>query len=266
MSSSFPQSRHFGHVNWIGVRTLLTKEILRFVKVSGQTILAPVVTTLLFYAIISLALGRSNMTISGLPFDQFLAPGLIMMAVIQNAFANTSSSLLISKIQGNIVDVLMPPLTPGELTFAFAIGGMMRGIVVGVVVALAMRFFVPFPLVHFWSALYFVCSAALALSLIGILAGMWSEKFDHMAAVTNFIITPLAFLSGTFYSIERLPDTWQILAQYNPFFHMIDGMRYGVTGHADGAVLIGGLVLLVGNIGLWLLTRHLFAIGYRLKS
>ncbi len=266
MPPPFPQSRIFSSVNWIGVRTLLSKEIRRFLKVSGQTIMSPLITTLLFYAVISLALGRSNMTVGGLPFGQFLAPGLIMMAVIQNAFANTSSSLLISKIQGNIVDILMPPLTPGELTFAFAIGGMMRGIVVGLAVALAMRFFVPFTILHFWATLYFMCSAALALSLIGIIAGIWSEKFDHMAAVTNFMITPLAFLSGTFYSIERLPDIWQTLAHYNPFFHMIDGMRYGLTGHSDGAVITGALVLLVANISLWLLCRHLFTIGYRLKS
>ena len=261
-----PSPRRLGPVNWVGLWTLYLKEVRRFAKVATQTVLAPLVTTLLFLAVFSLALGRAVDTIGGVPFLQFLAPGLVMMAMVQNAFANTSSSLLISKIQGNIVDVLMPPLSPGELTLGFAAGGVSRGLVVGVAVGLAMWVAVPFPLHHPGFVLFHAVAASLMLALLGIVGGIWAEKFDQMAAMTNFVITPFAFLSGTFYTVERLPAMWRTVAHLNPFFYMIDGFRYGFIGHADGSLAAGLVVMTAANAALWLLAYRLFAVGYKLKA
>ena len=250
----------------MGLWTLYLKEIRRFGKVATQTVIAPVVTTLLFLAIFALALGGNSRQANGIPFSQFLAPGLIMMAIVQNAFVNTSSSIMISKIQGNIVDVLMPPLSAGELTLAFAAGGVTRGLVVGLAVAATMAFFVPIHIIHPGMIAFHALAASLMLSLVGIIAGIWAEKFDHMAAITNFIVTPAAFLSGTFYSAERLPPFWQGVAHANPLFYMIDGFRYGFIGHADGSLTAGILVLLGANAALLWLTHRLFATGYHLKA
>lgn len=266
MNLAPPSPRRFGAANWIGLATLCAKEIRRFVKVFSQTIVAPVVTTLLFLAIFTLALGGASRTVGGVPFAEFLAPGLVMMAMAQNAFANTSSSIIISKVQGNIVDVLMPPLSPGELTLGFSVGGVVRGIVVGAVVAISIAAFVPMH-VHDWGfVIYHAIAASLLLSLLGTIGGVWADKFDHIAAVTNFVITPLSFLSGTFYSIERLPAFWQTLAYINPFFYMIDGFRYGFIGHADGSLEAGILVLLGMNAALWLTCHRMFTTGYKLKA
>lgn len=251
--------------NWIGVWTLYVREVRRFRKVHAQTVIAPVVTTLLFLAIFTLALGRSVELVNGVPFVEFLTPGLIMMAIAQNAFANTSSSIVISKVQGNIVDTLMPPLTAGDLTLGHAMGGATRGLVVGLVATLAMVFFVPVTFAHPWAILYFALMASLMLSLLGVVAGIWSEKFDHIAAVTNFIVMPLSFLSGTFYSIDRLHPAIRTLAHANPFFYMIDGFRYGFTGVADMPVAVGMAVLAGVDAALWALAHRMFRTGYKLK-
>jgi ABC-2 type transport system permease protein len=253
-------------LNLIGLWTLYLKEVRRFLKVPGQTLLAPVVTTLMFLLIFALALGRSGRTIEGMPFLQFLAPGLIMMAVIQNAFANTSSSILIGKIQGNIVDLLMPPLRPAELMFGLVAGGVTRGLVVAVVVSLAMLPAVPLGLAHPLLVLFHALSGSLMLALLGLLGGLWAERFDQMATVTNFVITPLSFLSGTFYSIAQLPGPFLFAAHLNPFFYLIDGLRFGFTGHADGSILIGAIAVTAVNLALWLLAHALIARGYRLKA
>jgi ABC-2 type transport system permease protein len=258
--------RRLNAVNWLGLWTLYVREVRRFVKVATQTVLAPLVTTMLFLAIFSLALGRGDAAMGGVPFLVFLAPGLIMMAMVQNAFANTSSSLMIAKIQGNIVDVLMPPLSPGELTLGFAAGGVSRGLAVGLAVGLAMWAVVPMPIHDPGFILFHAVAASLLLSFIGVLGGVWSEKFDHLAAVTNFVITPFAFLSGTFYSVERLPAFWYVVAHLNPFFYMIDGFRYGFIGHADGSLAAGIAVMTIANLALAWLTHRLFATGYRLKA
>ncbi len=265
MSASPLAPRAYGPVNWLGLWTLYVKEVQRFLKVITQTVLAPMVTTLLFFAVFALALGGAVREIAGMPFVTFLAPGLIMMATTQNAFANTSSSIMISKVQGNIVDVLMPPISPGELLVAYALAGVTRGLMVALAVALAIFPFAPIQ-VHDWiAAVYFAFAGSLILSLIGIVAGLWSQKFDHMAAVTNFIVTPLAFLSGTFYSVQALPPFWYAAAHANPFFFMIDGFRWGLTGHTDGDVLLGGSVLALVAIGLWALCYALLKRGYRLR-
>jgi ABC-2 type transport system permease protein len=259
-------TRRIGTVNWRGLWTMYLKEVRRFWKVSTQTIFAPAVTTLLFMAIFALALGGGGRMTWDVPFPVFLGPGLVVMAIIQNAFANTSSSLIIAKVQGNIVDVLMPPLSAGELTTGYVMGGVTRGIVVGLVVALAMRFFVPLPLAHAWAVIYFGVSAALLLSLIGLLTGIWAEKFDHTAAITNFVVTPLSLLSGTFYSIDRLPGIWYTVSHFNPFFYLIDGFRYGFIGRADGNILLGVTVILAINVSLWLLCYILIKRGYKLRN
>jgi len=191
---------------------------------------------------------------------------LIIMSITQNAFANTSSSIVIAKIQGNIVDTLMPPFTAHELTLGIALGGATRGICVGVATGIGMSFFVNFSIHNVLFILYHAVMASLMLSLLGTIGGIWSEKFDHIAAVTNFVITPLSFLSGTFYSIQRLPEAVQIAAHLNPFFYMIDGFRYGFIGYADGS-LTGGVAVMAGiNIALWLLCTWLFERGYKLKA
>jgi len=252
--------------NWLGLWTLYWREVRRFKKVYTQTIVAPAVTTLLFLAIFALALGRAVETIGGVPFMEFLAPGLIMMAIAQNPFANTSSSIVIAKVQGNIVDTLMPPLNAHELTFGHAMGGATRGVVVGLVVAVAMSPFVTLHVHNVVFIVYHAFMASLMLSLLGVAGGIWSEKFDHIAAVTNFLVTPLSFLSGTFYSIARLPEAAQAIAYVNPFFYMIDGFRYGFIGHADAPPLLGVAVLAAVNAALWALCTWMFRSGYKLKA
>ena len=212
-------------INWLGLWTLYSREVRRFAKVYNQTVLAPVVTTLLFLAIFALALGGTTQMVGSIPYLQFLAPGLVAMAIAQNAFANTSSSLIIAKVQGNIIDTLMPPLAPMELTVGFALGGVTRGLIVGAVALAAIALFVSLHIAHPVALAFFAFQAALMLALLGIAGGIWAVKFDHIASVTNYIITPLSFLSGTFYSIGRLPPFFRMLAHVNPFFHCIQDIE-----------------------------------------
>jgi ABC-2 type transport system permease protein len=260
-----PAPRRIGAVNWLGLWTHYAKEVRRFTKVGFQTLVAPVVTTLLFLAIFTFALGRS-LEIGGVPFERFLAPGLIMMAIIQNAFSNTTSSLMISKIQGNIVDMLMPPISPGELTLGFVLGGATRGLAVALFVGIVMSLFVPLRIHDAGMIVFHAASAALMLSLIGVITAVWADKFDQVASITNFVVTPLSFLSGTFYSIERLPPVWRDVALFNPFFYLIDGFRYGFIGHHDGSLVTGAIVVTAINAGLWWACHRMFATGYKLKD
>ena len=259
-----PQIRPIGKINGRGLWTLYAKEVKRFFKVYTQTIIAPAITTLIFLAIFSLALDGANRRVGEIPFVEFLAPGLIMMAIVQNSFANTSSTMMVGKVQGCIVDLLMPPLSSAE--FAFVMGGVTRGLLVGLVTGFAMSIFVPISINSIVALIFFSSAASMMLSLMGLIAGIWAEKFDHMAAVTNFVITPLAFLSGTFYSVERLPEPWLTVSQLNPFFYMIDGFRYAFIGRADGYLLIGIFALLLCNLMLWLVVHWMFTTGYKLKE
>ena len=262
----YREPRTYGIINWRGLWTLYTKEVWRSIKVWSQTLLAPVITSLLFLAIFNLALGRSVAVTGGVPFLEFLTPGLIMMMIAQNGFANTSSSILIAKIQGNIVDFLMPPIGASELMLAYVLSGITRGVLVGAVTLLAMLFFVPITIHHLGVILFFTLAASLMMSMLGIIAGLWAEKFDHIAAITNFIVTPLSFLSGTFYSIERLPEIFQQIALFNPLFYMIDGFRYGFIDRADAPLWLGATVLIGVNLALWWVTARLLAKGYKLKA
>lgn len=260
------EPKRFGLINWVGLWNLYLKEVRRFLNVFTQTIAAPVVTTLLFLAIFSLALGRAVETVNGVAFATFLAPGLIVMAMAQNAFANTSSSIVIAKIQGNIVDVLMPPISAGEFVAAYALGGITRGVLVGVATACGMAIFVDLDFHSPFHIAFHAVNSSLMLALLGMIGGIWSEKFDHIAAVTNFVITPFSFLSGTFYSINRLPEPFYTAAFFNPFFYMIDGFRYGFIGKSDADPLLGVVVMLGINIALWLIAWRMAASGYKLKD
>ena len=255
-----------GSVNWVGLGTLYSKECRRFLKVWLQTILAPTVTSILFLIVFTLAIGQSMLEIGGVSFVEFMAPGLIVMAMMQNAFANTSSSLMISKVQGNVVDVLMPPLSPSELLIGFSMGGVSRGLVVALVLSLVISPFVSLNIHNFGFLVFHAIGASLLLSLLGLITAIWAEKFDQLAAVTNFCITPLAFISGTFYSVQRLPEPLLTISQFNPFFYLIDGFRYGMIGHSDGSLTVGIIVVFGCVLVMWLICYRILMKGYRLKA
>ena len=263
--------RRFGAVNWLGLRTLYVKEVRRFLKVITQTVVAPVISTLLFLIVFTQAFGASRPAVGGVPFVEFLAPGLMMMAVLTNAFTNSSSSIMIGKVQGSIVDVLMPPLSAAELTVAFVAGAATRGLMVGFITGATSAAFMllhheAMTIVSLWMVVYFSTAAALIFAMLGVIGGVWAEKFDQMAAVTNFVITPLTFLSGTFYSVDRLPPLFRAASQYNPVYYLIDGFRAGFTGHAEAHVLVGVAVTLGLTIVLGLCCYWLFRSGYKLKD
>jgi ABC-2 type transport system permease protein len=255
-----------GKQNWLGLKTLYLREIRRFLKVYIQTIFAPVIATLVFLIIFTLAIGNLRGDINGLPFVQFLAPGLIMMAILQNAFANATSSIMGAKMQGNIVDTLMPPLTPHELVLAYASGGATRGLTVGISVTIAMTFFTSLGPANIYLILFHAISASYMMAMLGIISGIWAEKNEQIAAITGFVVTPLSFLSGTFYSIEKFPEFLQVVALFNPFFCAIDGLRAGFTGYSDGPILQGVIIIAVVNIFLWVWCHRLFSTGYKLKT
>ena len=252
--------------NYIGTATLYKRETWRFLKVWNQTLVAPMITTTIFLAIFALALGGNARMVHGMHFIDFIAPGLIMMAMVQNAFANTSSSFMIAKLQGVIIDWLTPPFTAAELTIGFAAGGLTRGLMVGCTVAFAMSLFVHLE-VYSWAALlYYSVAATMMLSLFGVVTGIVGNTPDQVSAITNFFVTPLSFLSGTFYSVHDLPSFFQHISHINPFFYMIDGFRYAMTGYSDTDPALGMGVLAGVNLVLFMVTHLMFARGWRLKS
>lgn len=260
------------NVNWGGLKTLYVKEVRRFFKVQLQTIWAPAVTTLLFLVIFTVALGRSGrmMPLQGaqVHFADFIAPGLIVMSMLQNAFANSSFSLLVGKIQGTIVDYLMPPLSVGELIAGLLGASVTRAFCVGFAVWLAMLAWPGVHIVpgHIWAVLWFGLMGATLLGLLGLITSIWAEKFDHAAAVGNFVVAPLSLLSGTFYSIDALSPAFRAISHANPFFYVISGFRYGFLGVADSPVLLGAVLLLAINIALGALCYGLLKSGWKLKA
>ncbi|MBC6408186.1 MAG: ABC transporter permease [Rhodobacteraceae bacterium] len=258
--------RRFGRVNWLGLKTLAQREVQRFFVVWTQTLLAPLVTAGLFLLIFSVAIGSQRGDVMGVPFITFLAPGILMMTVIQNAFANTSSSIMVSKVQGNIVDTLMPPLSPLELLLGYLAGGIVRGVLVALTIGLGflvvLGLWPAYPLL----ALIYVILGSAFLGALGILAALYSTKFDQMAAITNFIVTPLAFLSGTFYSVAALPPVLNEITHLNPLFYLIDGVRFGVIGVSDSPPALGMIICLAATATVAILTWQLLRTGYRLKS
>ncbi|MDD3181445.1 MAG: ABC transporter permease [Alphaproteobacteria bacterium] len=260
-----PDVRYIGAVNWIGMWTLTAKEVHRFIKIAGQTILSPLVMTLLFYAVFAMGMDNGH-KIATVPFLHFIIPGLIMMSMAQSAFMNTASSLILSKLQGNIVDILMPPLSPLEMTIGYAASGLVRGLLVGAVTFSVLWFFSPIPIHSIPHILYFAIMGSMMLSLIGVITGIWGDKFDHMGSIQNFIIMPATFLSGTFFSVASLPEKWQFACFVNPFFAMIDGFRYGFIGVSDGPLLGGMALLFLVNLALFNTAYWMFARGTCLKN
>src|SRR5271168_4937786 len=261
--ASPPLPREYHGANWEGLRTLYVREVTRFYKVGTQTLLAPVVTALLYMLVFVVAVKGAAPPIQGVTFAAFVAPGLIMMQILNNAFSNSSSSLLQAKMNGLIGDFLTPPLSPGELVAGFALGALTRGILVGAVAAVAIFPFAHIGFAHVWAIAYFSVGAALIMGLLGAMTAIWSEKFDHIAAVTNFVVMPMTFLSGTFYLVSKLPEPFRTISQYNPFFYLIAGFRYGFTGHTDGSLMVG-VVVTAALVGfLWWGVWRMFVTGYK---
>ena len=263
--------RRFGAVNWLGLWTLYLKEVRRFMKVISQTVVAPVVSTLLFLVVFTQAFGGARPDVNGVPFTEFLAPGLTMMAILTNAFTNSSSSIIIAKVQGSIVDVLMPPLSAGELTIGFIAGAATRGLLVGAVTALTCAGYMalygePMAIRNVWPVLYYSVAAAIIFGAIGVIGGIWAEKFDQMAAVTNFLITPLTFLSGTFYSVATLPEPFRTISHWNPVYHLIDGFRAGFTGVFEAPLLISLVSTFALALAFSFASYAMIRSGYKIKN
>lgn len=259
--------------NRIGLWSLYIKELRRFLKVQTQTVWAPAVTTLMFLVIFTLAMGRGGHEVMGFPFATFVVPGLIMMGMMQNAFANASFSLLTGKLQGTIIDLLMPPLSPFELLIGIVAGSMTRAAMVGGAVALAMSMWpgVDMHVAHPWAVAAFGLLGALLLSIMGVISSLWADKFDHNAAVTNFVIAPLSLLSGTFYVISVLTPPFQMISRLNPFFYMISGFRFGFLGKSDigdsnHAVIIAALAMAVLDLVIGYVAYRLLKRGWKIKN
>lgn len=260
----FPNAERIGAVNWMGLKTLYIKEVRRFMRVAPQTLLAPIISNLLYMTVFVLAFAALRPDPSA--FMAFLAPGLVMLGILNNAAANSSSSIMTGKMMGSITDVLMPPLSTTELSLGWIGGAATRGILVAIVTALALSIFTPMIPMHLWAVLYFGLSASVMMAMIGVLSGIWAEKFDQLAVVNQFIILPLSFLSGTFYRIDVLPPLFQDLIMFNPLFYLIDGFRYGFTGQIDGNLTIGVVFIAGLNIALYVAVWSVLRTGWRIKS
>ena len=258
--------RRFGYVNWIGTWTLYKKEILRFFVVWIQTLFSPLITSLLFLLVLSLAIGNERENILGVSFINFLAPGLIAMQVIQQAFSHSSSSIMIGKIQGNIVDILYAPLSASEVTLSIIFAAVTRSFLIAFISVVVFSFLVNMKADNIIIIIIYTFLSSFILGAFGFIAGLWAEKFDHMASVTNFLIIPLSFLSGTFYSIDRLPLILQKVSEVNPFFYMIDGFRYGFIGKSDGSLNFGLIYLTILSVIIWFIAYLLYKKGYKIKT
>jgi ABC-2 type transport system permease protein len=258
--------RRFGNVNWVGFKTLWLKECQRFFIVWAQTLLSPLVSSLLFLSVLTLAIGNERGEVLGHSFISFLAPGLIAMSIVTQSFSHSVSSLMISKIQGNIVDTLYAPLSALEVSLAVILAAVTRSLVIGTISILVFSTIINIQIYNIFYILIFGFLTSFILGSFGFITGLWAEKFDHTATITNFIITPLSFLSGVFYSIERLPSFFQSISQVNPFFYMIDGFRYGFLGTSDGSIKFGIIYLSILSIIIGFVAYYLFKIGYKIKS
>ncbi|HKL78564.1 MAG TPA: ABC transporter permease [Gammaproteobacteria bacterium] len=252
--------------NAVGFYTLLRKEVMRFWKVGVQTVFSPMITTLLYLLIFSYVLEDRVNVYPGVGYTEFLVPGLMMMSIIQNAFANSSSSLIQSKVTGNVIFILLPPLSSLEFYLAFVLAAALRGVLVGISIYIVAIFFVDLNLNHLGAILLFAFLASSVMGAFGVIAGIWAEKFDQIAAFTNFFVMPLSFLSGVFYSINDLPDFWRAVSHLNPFFYMIDGFRAGFIGHSDvpmwfSFAFVGGFLVVLSGLAIYLLQT-----GYKMRS
>ena len=252
--------------NYLCLFTLFKKEVFRFLKVGIQTVVGPAISSLLFLAVFSLALGRSVNQINNVNLAEFIAPGLIMMTMLQNSFANPASSIGQSKFQGNIVDILMAPLSDYELALGYIFGAVARGVICGLVTFFGIILFIPLSVYSYSALFFFTLMGCFMMGTMGTMVGIWADKWDQQQGITNFIVLPLTFLSGTFYSISRLPEFWQNFALFNPFFYNIDGFRYAFIGQSDSQLFLGAIILIFLNICLFFLCYLMFKKGYKLKS
>jgi len=252
--------------NYLCIFTLFKKEVFRFFKVGIQTVVGPAISSLLFLAVFSLALGRSVNQINNVNLAEFIAPGLIMMTMLQNSFANPASSIGQSKFQGNIVDILMAPLSDYELALGYIFGAVARGVICGLVTFFGIILFIPLSVYSYSALFFFTLMGCFMMGTMGTMVGIWADKWDQQQGITNFIVLPLTFLSGTFYSISRLPEFWQNFALFNPFFYNIDGFRYAFIGQSDSQLFLGAIILFFLNICLFFLCYLMFKKGYKLKS
>tara|TARA_B100000809_G_C15095468_1_gene514817 strand:- start:403 stop:1209 length:807 start_codon:yes stop_codon:yes gene_type:complete len=258
--------RRFGIINTIGIYSLYIKECKRFFVVWAQTLLSPLVSSLLFLSVLTLALGDDRGEVLGFSFIEFLAPGLIAMSIITQSFSHSVSSLMIAKIQGNIVDMLYAPLSALEVSLAIILAAVTRSLLIAIISIVVFAVIIE---IHIYSIFYIFIFAFLGsfiLGGIGFITGLWAEKFDHTATITNFVIQPLSFLSGVFYSIERLPLFFQTVSSINPFFYIIDGFRYGFLGSSDGSISVGLIYLSIIALLVWLASFYLYKVGYKIKS
>ena len=251
--------------NYLCFYTLIKKEVFRFLKVGIQTIIGPAISSLLFLAVFSLALGRSVETINGIDLPYFIAPGLIMMTMLQNSFANSASSIGQSKFQGNIIDILMAPLNNLELALGYIVGSTLRGIVCGIATTLGVLIFIPLQIYSIFALIFYTLMGCIMMGALGTIVGIWADKWDQQQGITNFVVLPLTFLSGTFYSISRLPDFWQNISLFNPFFYNIDGFRYAFTGVSDGSIPHGVVFMIIINFILTISCYLMFRNGYKIK-
>ena len=258
--------RKFGFINWIGFKSLWLKECNRFMTVWQQTLLSPLVSSLLFLSVLSLALGSNRGDVFGYSFISFLAPGLIAMSILTQSFSHSVSSLMIGKIQGNIVDMLYAPLSALEVSMAIILEALTRSFLIAIISLGIFSLIVEVPISNILFIFIFGFLSAFILGSLGFITGLWAEKFDHTATVTNFIITPLSFLSGVFYSIDKLPKLFQTISYINPFFYMIDGFRYGFLGISDGSISFGIIYLTILGFIMWFISFYLYKKGYKIKS
>jgi ABC-2 type transport system permease protein len=253
-------------VNAIGMRTLLSKEVRRFLRVPGQTVLSPLISTTLYFVVFGYSLGGSVREVDGMPYLRFIVPGLVFMGIANNAFLNTSSSLFITKIQGTIVDLLSAPLGAFELLFGFIGGGMIRGLAVGLLTWVVASFFTGFSLYSPVATLFFLVMMAYVFSVLGLLAAMWAEKFEQINFFPTFIMLPLTFLGGVFYSVNRLPEPWHTVSLFNPMVYMVEGLRFGTLGRSSFPPGLGAALLSVVALAATVLAVQLLRMGYKLKT
>ena len=246
--------------------SLYKKEVKRFCKVYNQTLISPIINSLLFLAIFTLAFGKRFEISAGLTYKEFIIPGLISMMMIINSFSNSASSISTSKILGYIIDYLIPPFSALNLVLAFTLAAMTRGIIVGVLGYFVMSFFTSIEISHIYIVILYFLLINITLALIGVLCGLYSNSFDQTSSVTSYIITPLSFLSGTFYSIETLPSFWYKISSINPFFYMIDGIRYGFLGYNEGDLIFGIKYLILLIVVLFIISLLWVRSGYRLQN
>tara|TARA_B100001540_G_C15760706_1_gene621535 strand:+ start:604 stop:1416 length:813 start_codon:yes stop_codon:yes gene_type:complete len=258
--------RRFGIVNWIGARSLYYKECSRFIAVWAQTLMSPLVSSLLFLSVLNLALGNERGEVMGFSFINFLAPGLIAMSFISQSFSHSVSSLIISKMQGNIVDILYAPLSALEVTLSVILAAVTRGLLIAIISIIVFSFIVDIKFYNIFYIFIFGFFGSFILGALGFITGLWAEKFDHTATITNFIVTPLTFLSGTFFTIDKLPVFFMQISEINPFFYMIDGFRYGFLGESDGSVMFGIIYLFCLSCFTWFIAFILYKKGYKIKS